>query len=136
MLFLRLSRVNEDFVTFRTAFETTASSCLEQTAPSEALHEFFARLLALFRRHLRPVLHHAPAPPSPGPATAASAKSSKENFAEDEHPDCLPIGDGVQSEKIGHEPVPQPHDEVAEQEKEHCHHHHDGQNFHNFSHSS
>ena len=58
---------------------------------THALAEFFA----FFGRHLFPALHHAVAPRAHG---ATSAKAAKEDLAEDEDSQRLPVGDEVQAE--------------------------------------
>src|ERR1051326_6290803 len=90
MLSLRFRRVNDDFVTLNTSFDR-GRGALKRTAASEGVAELFARFLAFLGRHLGPLLHHAPAAPSPGPATAPAAKSAKQDFAEHQHANCLPI---------------------------------------------
>src|SRR5215471_7168552 len=74
--------------------------------------EALAELLALFRRHLPPALHHAATPVGPG--SPATSKAAEENLAEDQDADGLPERDPMPAEKRRHEPIPEAHDDEAE----------------------
>src|SRR5580698_5741663 len=73
--------------------------------------------LTLFRRHLHPALCHAVAPMMAVPMVVHAAEAAEEDPAQDQQPEGLPVAEGLQAEDRRHQPVPQAHGDVSEQER-------------------
>src|SRR6185437_4558932 len=109
---------------FRFAAEIPATP---KAAPLASAHAS-AKLLPLFLAHPGPALFHMLLPVASS-ATAAM-EPAKQNLREDQQSQPLPVGDGVQAENPRHQPIPQVHDDEAEDRRGN----HDKRNhFQNFS---
>lgn len=90
----------------------TSSLQLGRLKCTTAIVETLPELFALFRCHLFPALPHPLSPAPPRGRTAS--KAPKKNLAEDQDAQRLPVGDRPQPENSRHKPVPQAHDQEAE----------------------
>ncbi len=74
------------------------------------------KLLALLGRHLFPAFEHTVAPVHA--MAVAAAEAAEQEFAQEEQTHGLPVADLVQAKQGRHEPVPQPHDDKAQENGE------------------